>query len=96
VTSGPIANQHRVLDCNSTGPAMPATFAGLGVYTIPNCNPARTINPYPGALCTHTSNNQNVAPTELTATCSVWIRATATDPVTSRVLTRLYRINIRR
>jgi hypothetical protein len=67
---------------------MPFTFNGVGNLTIPNCNPAKTI-PMPGAFCSTTSNS------DLTATCTIWVRATATDQATGKILRRLYRINVR-
>jgi hypothetical protein len=78
-----------VLNCNSLGTAMPQTFAGAGTYTVPGCVGKAAI-PMPGALCTTTSS------TEVTATCTIWIRATVTDPVTKKVIQRLYPITIRR
>jgi hypothetical protein len=77
-----------VLNCNSplTG-SMPFNFNGQGNLTIPNCNPAKTI-PMPGSFCSGTSNT-------LDATCTIWVRATATDQATGKILQRLYRINVR-
>jgi hypothetical protein len=77
-----------VLTCNSNSGAMPATFLGQGNLTIPNCVPTKTI-PMPGAFCSTTSS------TDLTAVCTVWIRATAIDQATGKILRRLYRINVR-
>jgi hypothetical protein len=78
-----------VLTCTSTGSAMPQRFAGVGTYSIPSCNPARTI-PMPGAFCT--TNNVN----DLASTCTIWVRASAVDEVTGLTRRSLYRINIGR
>jgi hypothetical protein len=78
-----------VLNCNSNAGTMPADFAGQGNYTIPNCVPTKNI-PYPGALCTTNSTS------DLFSICTIWIRATATDQATGKILRRLYRINVRR
>ena len=78
-----------VLTCTATGSRMPQAFGGLGTYSIPSCSPAVNI-PMPGAFCTSTSS------TDLSSTCTVYIRATAIDPVTGKVMRTLYRINIRR
>jgi hypothetical protein len=94
VTSG--TGTTAVLTCNSTGPAMPQAFSGIGSYTVPGCVPTKTITPFPGALCTDITSASGVAPADLSATCSIWIRARATDPATNKALSRLYRINIRR
>jgi hypothetical protein len=45
--------------------------------------------PMPGAYCT------TADATDRFSTCTVWIRASITDPVTLRVITYYYRINIR-
>jgi hypothetical protein len=79
-----------LLTCNSNSGAMPADFTGEGAYTVPNCTPTKTITPFPGALCTTTNSN------DLSSICTIWVRATATDPATGKLLRRLYRINIRR
>ena len=84
-----LATGSTVLTCAATQGTMPAAFNGRGTYSIPSCNPAVTI-PMPGAFCT--TNNQN----DLSSTCTIWIRATAVDPKTGKVLRQLYRINIRR
>jgi len=78
-----------VLTCNSNAGAMPAAFLGAGTYTVPSCTPAKTI-PMPGAICTSNST------TDLSSTCTIWIRASATDQVTGRLLRTVYRINIGR
>jgi hypothetical protein len=84
-----LATGSAVLTCASTGSSMPAAFLGSGTYSIPSCSPARTI-PMPGAFCTSNSA------TDLSSSCTVWIRASANDPVTGRLLRTLYRINIGR
>jgi hypothetical protein len=76
-----------VLTCAATAGTMPAAFLGKGKYAIPSCNKEIDM---PGAFCT--TANQN----DLSSTCTIWIRATATDPVSGAVLRQLYRINIRR
>jgi hypothetical protein len=76
-----------LIRCTSTSGPMPATFGGLGTYTIPSCATTTTI-PMPGAFCTSTNSS------DLNSTCTVYIRATAIDPVTGKVLRALYRINI--
>jgi hypothetical protein len=78
-----------VLTCAATGGTMPSAFNGKGTYSIPSCNPA-VIIPMPGAFCT--SNSQS----DLSSTCTIWIRASAVDPATGKPLRQLYRINIRR
>jgi hypothetical protein len=75
-----------VLTCASTGGQMPAAFRGNGTYLIPGCPPPGI--PMPGAFCTSTSS------TDLSSMCTIWIRATAIDPVTGKQLRGLYRINI--
>jgi hypothetical protein len=84
-----LASNSAVLTCNSNSGAMPAAFVGAGTYTVPSCTPTKTI-PFPGALCTSASA------TDLSSTCTIWVRATATDQVTGRVLRTLYRVNIGR
>jgi hypothetical protein len=83
-----LATGSSVLTCASTSGAMPAAFLGRGTYAIPSCTTPPI--PMPGASCT--SNNQN----DLSSTCTIWIRASAKDPVTGKPLSYLYRINIRR
>jgi hypothetical protein len=78
-----------VLNCSSTGSAMPQLFAGNGTYSIPSCSPAKNIT-MPGAFCTSSSS------TDLSSTCTIWVRATAIDDVTGKTLKSLYRINIGR
>jgi hypothetical protein len=78
-----------VLNCNASAGTMPAVFLGNGNYTIPSCSPAKTI-PMPGAFCTTTST------TDLTSICTIWVRASATDQVTGRLLQSKYRVNIGR
>ncbi len=90
-TESQTARNAMVLTCADVAGKIPQTvFAGEGTYTIPSCNPVRTITPMPGAVCT-TAND-----TDPTSTCSIWIRASATDQATGNLLTRLYRINVRR
>jgi hypothetical protein len=84
-----LAAGSRVLTCADDQGSMPAAFGGKGTYSIPSCNPAKTI-PMPGAFCTTNSTS------DLASTCTVWIRARATDPATGTLLEQLYRINIRR
>ena len=79
----------RVLTCADNAGTMPAAFGGRGNYSIPSCNPAKSI-PMPGAFCTTNSTS------EASSMCTVWIRARATDPKTGNQLSQLYRINIRR
>ena len=78
-----------VLTCASTSGTMPAAFGGVGTYAIPSCVGVPPI-PMPGAFCTSASA------LDISSTCTVYIRATAIDPVTGKVLRTLYRINIRR
>jgi hypothetical protein len=78
-----------VLTCASSGTAMPQTFAGVGSYSIPSCNPPKVI-PMPGAFCTTNSA------TDLSSSCTIWVRATAIDQVTGNTLRSLYRVNIGR
>jgi len=84
-----LATNAAVLTCNSNAGAMPAAFLGSGTYAIPSCSPAKNI-PMPGALCTSTSA------TDLSSVCTIWIRASANDPVTGKLLRTLYRVNIGR
>lgn len=84
-----LATNSFVLTCAATGGTMPATFLGNGNYSIPSCSPANNI-PMPGALCTSTSG------TDLSAMCTVWVRASARDQVTGNLMRSLYRINIGR
>jgi hypothetical protein len=84
-----LATNSSVLTCVSNAGAMPAAFLGSGTYPIPSCSPARSI-PFPGALCTSTSG------TDLASTCTVWVRASANDQVTGKLLRTLYRVNIGR
>ncbi len=88
-----LATGSRVLRCDDTQGSMPATFNGRGNYRIPSCFDAEGDPieiPMPGAFCTTNSTS------DLSSTCTVWIRARATDPATNKLLTQLYRINIRR
>jgi plastocyanin len=78
-----------VLNCDSVGGSMPAAFGGQGTYAVPSCVGKAPI-PMPGALCTSNSA------ADLTSICSVWIRASATDEVSGKLLRRLYRVNMRR
>lgn len=84
-----LATGSAVLTCASNASAMPQAFNGIGTYSIPSCSPAKTI-PMPGAMCTSNST------TDLSSTCTVWVRATANDQVTGKVLRSLYRVNIGR
>jgi hypothetical protein len=84
-----LATGSTVLTCNSNAGSMPATFTGAGTYAIPSCTPTKSI-PFPGALCTSASA------TDLSSSCTIWVRATANDQVTNRVLRTLYRVNIGR
>lgn len=84
-----LATGSTVLTCAATQGTMPAAFLGRGTYSVPSCNPAVNI-PMPGAFCTSSSQ------TDLSSTCTIWIRATATDPATGKILRQLYRVNIRR
>ena len=84
-----LATGSAVLTCAANAGTMPAAFLGKGTYSIPSCTPAKVI-PMPGAFCT--TNSQ----TDLASTCTIWIRATAIDPATGKILQQLYRINIRR
>ncbi len=68
----------------------PLAFSGAGTYTIPSCVPTKTMNPAPGAFCTTASS------TDLTSFCTVWIRATITDPATGLQRRDLYPISMRR
>ncbi len=67
----------------------PLAFGGDGTYSIPSCSPAKVI-PMPGAFCTTASS------TDLSSQCTVWVRATATDPATGKIISDRYRINVRR
>jgi hypothetical protein len=84
-----LATGSAVLTCNSNAGAMPAAFLGAGTYSIPSCSPAKNI-PMPGALCTSASA------TDLFANCTVWVRASANDQVSGRLMRSFYRINIGR
>jgi hypothetical protein len=84
-----LATGSTVLTCAASAGSMPSTFLGNGNYSIPSCAPAKTI-PMPGALCTSTSG------TDLSSMCSVWVRASARDQVTTNLMRSLYRINIGR
>lgn len=77
------------LTCVANAGTMPAAFTGVGTYSIPSCSPAKVI-PMPGAMCTTNSA------TDLSSTCTVWVRASAFDQVTNRLLRTLYRVNIKR
>jgi hypothetical protein len=92
-----------VTTCSDVGPELPGLhpdgrvaggfpiqFSGEGSYTVPGCNPTRTINPFPGATCNSAST------TDLSAVCIVWVRGRTTDPATGAALVDLYRVNIRR
>ena len=80
-----------VMGCGATTPGLPpAAFPGEGTYTVPNCSPTKTINPRPGVFCSSNSS------TDLSSFCEVWIRATATDPVTGRILTDKIAVIVRR
>ena len=76
-----------LLTCSATSGRMPSAFNGIGNYSIPNCTTPVSI-PMPGAFCTSTSSS------DLSSTCTIYIRATATDPVTGKQLRAVYRINI--
>ena len=67
----------------------PLLFGGVGTYSIVNCVPPKTI-PMPGAFCTTASS------TDPTSFCTIWVRATTTDPATGAALVDLYRVNVRR
>ncbi len=84
-----LASGSAVLSCVSNSGSMPAAFLGAGTYTIPSCSPAKSI-PFPGALCTSNSA------TDLSSTCTIWVRASANDQVTGKVMRTLYRVNIGR
>jgi hypothetical protein len=80
-----------VMGCGATTPGLPpAAFPGEGTYTVPNCSPTKTINPRPGVFCSTNSS------TDLSSFCEVWIRATATDPITGKVLTDKIAVIVRR
>jgi hypothetical protein len=78
-----------VLTCAANAGTMPAAFVGIGTYTVPSCTPAKTI-PFPGALCTSNST------TDISSSCTIWVRASANDQVTGKLLRSLYRVNIGR
>lgn len=84
-----LATGSTVLTCSSNAGAMPAAFLGAGTYALPSCTPTKTI-PFPGALCTSNSA------TDLSSSCTIWVRASASDQVTGRLLRTLYRVNIGR
>jgi len=85
-----LATGSAILTCASNAGAMPAAFLGVGNYSIPSCNPTKTIA-MPGAFCTTNST------TDLFSTCSIWVRVTAFDQVvTTKQMRTLYRINISR
>jgi hypothetical protein len=77
----------KVLTCNSVGSEMPQDFGGQGNYAIPSCG---TSIPMPGAFCTTTST------TELSSTCTIWLRASFKDQATGKLIRDLYRVNVRR
>jgi hypothetical protein len=80
-----------VIGCGATTPGLPAAaFSGEGTYSVPNCATPKTLNPRPGVFCS--TNNSN----DLSSFCEVWIRATATDPVTGRTLTDKIAVIVRR
>jgi hypothetical protein len=84
-----LATNSAPLTCAANAGTMPAAFLGVGSYSIPSCSPAKTI-PMPGAFCTSNSAS------DLSSTCTVWVRATALDQVTGKQLRSLYRVNIGR
>lgn len=84
-----LATNSAPLTCLSNAATMPSAFTGVGTFSIPSCSPAKVI-PMPGAMCTSNSA------TDLSSSCTVWVRATALDQVTSRQLRTLYRVNIGR
>jgi hypothetical protein len=84
-----LASGSTVLSCASNSGSMPAAFLGAGTYAIPSCSPAKSI-PFPGSLCTSASA------TDLSSTCTIWVRASANDQVTGKLMRTLYRVNIGR
>ena len=74
-----------------------AIAAGPGIPPNPPASPKKTI-PMPGVYCTGwQGTQQNAFPlADPTSTCTVWIRAQATDPATGTLLTDKIAINIRR
>jgi hypothetical protein len=68
-------------------------IGGRGMYRVSSCPPVGGFPgpniPMPGAFCT------SADATDRYSTCTVWIRAKVTDPVTQRLLIYYYRINIR-
>jgi hypothetical protein len=68
----------------------PMQFSGPGSYSIPGCNPAASITPYPGALCTTAISS------DLQSFCRIWVRASVTDPANGATLIDLYPIQVRR
>ena len=84
-----LATGSTVITCAANAGTMPAAFTGVGNFSIPSCSPAKTI-PMPGAMCTSTSAS------DISTTCTVWVRASANDQVTGKLLRTLYRVNIGR
>jgi hypothetical protein len=72
----------------------PILFDGDGVLSFPACPPVGGAPgpniPMPGAFCTTSSS------TDLSSTCTVWLRATATDPATGKTLRDRFRLEVRR
>jgi hypothetical protein len=88
------ARAAQVLTCADNGAKLTSNgqlplFAGDGTYSIPSCSPAKNIT-MPGAFCTTSST------TDLASSCTIWIRAKATDPASGKQLVDRYRINVRR
>jgi hypothetical protein len=54
-------------------------------YTIPGCSPAITFQ-MPGVVCTSAAQNPTTN-NDPNSFCQIWIRATAVDPVTGKILT---------
>ena len=79
----------QVLNCTNN-PTIPSLVPGEGSLTVPNCTTPRTHTPRPGVWCTTNSSS------DLNASCEVWVRASATDPVSGAALTDRIAVVIRR
>jgi hypothetical protein len=95
-----------VIQCVDNGRRLPGTntngtpvgpgiqFGGDGNLSIPGCpivgNAPGPNIPMPGAYCTSASS------TNLSSTCTIWVRARATDPATGKALVDRFRVEVRR
>jgi hypothetical protein len=95
-----------VIQCVDNGRRLPGTntngtpvgpgiqFGGDGILSIPGCpnvgNAPGPNIPMPGAFCTSASS------TNLSSTCTIWVRARATDHATGKALEDRFRVEVRR